>query len=599
MDVPSLRRIVVLLLLVLVNSHEGRAGTDSILVCPRFVRVTRANEISENGRYLLVNVYKKVWRALSSHPYKNKLLAQPLSVLREGEDNAAPDTIGAPVDSCIWLLHKVGESYALRSLADGRSTGKGTEALTDVLLTSDSERALPFKLSFAEGRLILTAGDRNLRFSGYDDSYYGLYKASSAGYEDPYLYKVSYDTLATGEESVAAGKYVCAIRHTGAVRGLLLSEEGTRLVDISDFCLQNGRVAADVPATVCRPSADVFFFRGFALKKSAGAPAALSYKKDNGSDIHWRSTDSIDGLVYDYVSIFPIENAAQAAYGDNALTLTGGWSRCGLQNLSLSDTLTELDLTGAVLPAKMPQLACANPNVVVYVSSFQEEALASSRLSVVVGEDNGPMATSGWELQDNHPFKITKDIRFLKNCSPTYSRVMPDNYWQTLYLPFELTAIPAGISLFVVEEINDERVMLRPVQRLDAYTPALFCWSGERGQGVTFRTSATELHPEPLLQENALTGTLETTEYHFKEPWMVLGPDGKTFVQAAEGSFIAPFRALLRTDAPRLRIMMRPTAVGRVTESGTDAPAYDLTGRRVASGYTGWRIANRKIMIKR
>jgi hypothetical protein len=597
--VRSLWCSVLLLLLALAPGCVVRAGTDSVRLCPRFVRVTAASEISEDGRYMLVYGYKRIWRALSTRPYKNKLLAEPVFTLPEEAADVAPDTLRVPAAACIWKIHKVGEGYTLLSLAGGAAVAKGTGSSTDVALTSTPAKALLFQLSFAEGRLLLSAGDRNLRFSGYDDSYYGLYKASSSGYDDPYLYKVCYDTLLVSEDSLVSGPYVRTVSRSGSVMALSVSEQAASMADISDYRLQNGKVSADVPATVCAPSQGIFCFRGIAMRKVADACRALSYRRDDISDLAWRTTDSVDGLVYDYVSILPVEREAQSASADGGLTLEGGWSRVALQHLALSDTLAALNLTGAVLPQRMPQLAGANPNMVVLVSPLQSALFPATGLKVAVVGAGGPVATSAWELQDKYVFHTSENIRFAESQTPTYTRVMPDNAWQTLYLPFPVEEAPAGISLFVVDKVEGGNVLLRQVQRLDAYTPALFRWDGGAGLKVTFRTPALEIKPEPMPQEGVLAGTLSTLTTTADTPLMMLGSDGESFVEASEGSYVSPFRAFIRSGASALRIVWRPTAVTGVTMAGAEAPACDLLGRKVAAGSSGWRIVNRKLRINK
>lgn len=213
-------------------------------------------------------------------------------------------------------------------------------------------------------------------------------------------------------------------------------------------------------------------------------------------------------------------------------------------------------------------------------------------------------ADASLTITDGQDFSCAKDYAVV---SASYTRSLSDN-WGTLCLPFAITTVPQGVTLYTLSGVDTENKILSFASTT----------SVEAGQPVVFKTSGSSL---VINEENVVPVSSSTKKSSTVEDWELNGsfakienytPSGGTMYFFSENKFwsgvpeyIPAYRAwfIANVDfganpAP-FRIEADDTEGLQFVEQedGTVKAYYDLQGRKLDGARKGLVIENGKIIM--
>lgn len=244
---------------------------------------------------------------------------------------------------------------------------------------------------------------------------------------------------------------------------------------------------------------------------------------------------------------------------NGSMTLYGIWTSADMAGLDLSSPLlTNIDLSGILIPADAPSLAVANPNALIYTEA--SASVPASWTNVVKGNTAETITLTDNDRNGTyHPFNNTKEFTAT---AISYKRHYPTEGWSSICLPFAVSTLPDGIAAEKFTGSEGTKVNFREAQSMDANTPYIMKVTGVgekefKADGVTIgATSAADLHVNPDNGNYALKGTLDRKEE--ATGLFVLDPNGTGFSKATADNFIPAFRAYMEgtstSDTKRLTL---------------------------------------------
>lgn len=241
---------------------------------------------------------------------------------------------------------------------------------------------------------------------------------------------------------------------------------------------------------------------------------------------------------------------------------------------------------------------------------------------IVCSDTTGNRPLRPIKLTDRHPFYAAYAF-YTGNDELSYIRSTPtDGKWNTAYLPFAMSAMPAGLEAFSFQTISNATLELETMGAIPAYAPILLRYSGTATTGskdIEFVAESQLVPATPLPDTERTTrmsGVLQQLSVaDSNEPFYFLSNDGTRFVRAANGSYLDPFRCYLfiegsESTSRSLQIGGIHTAISSATL--TDSEPGELftadgasLGKRslqqlkngtTASGIYIWK--NRKITVR-
>lgn len=603
----SFRQTLVCLLALLLLCPAARAGR--ILTHFRFVKIDNAAQIDQEGKYILLAEYNGMDYLLKAQAaYDDKKIAAHIVSLSSYGLTTTPDTLPVPPTDCIWQFRPAGDSlwYAV-SIDRGLTFIQGEKDSSDIALTANlrSKDIIKWKITEENGLFKLKNGERRLSYNeGYD--FFGFYKRIG-GIRDLYIYRAVCDTTEIDTSAALTGAaFAYTVPSTTGTQALRWQDDRTqKAVDVSDYVLRDHTLATDAPASRLSIEDNGLTADGSRIIKSthggrwascAGIPIliegnsiqALCCDMRQGNPFVWMPTDSVDGLIYRYASAMPYGEEAASVFDRHTLTLHGGWSKPALNRLNLRPAVTGVDLTACVLPTSVPQIPVAHANRAIYVSESDTALLDTAQQNVVSCNADGNTLTTALGLTDALPFCFDRDIRVPRDGQVSYSRIMPDNHWQTLYLPFSINEEMTDMAFAAIESVEPESVKLSSITKAEAYTPLLFRYRGVAGRVLTFSGGAQTIHATPQTAAEPFQGLNDTLNIALGTNCLALNATGTAFVAALSGSTIAPFRAMLYVSSSSPKYIGWPTdGIRSAFRTESDGRLYDLEGRRLSPKATG------------
>ena len=273
--------------------------------------------------------------------------------------------------------------------------------------------------------------------------------------------------------------------------------------------------------------------------------------------------------------------------GKGLMRLTGAWSAERLADIDWTATLA-LDLCAAELPQQVrpfrqqPQ----GSNTLFYIRDADAPSLQQVD-GILVGCSQTPARIlRGGTLRDKQPLLIDRDIQ-LEAGALLYERLfLQDGGWETLCLPFAIS-LPQGIYAERMVSQADNVLNFAPISEIPAHTPVIICDTRNETSPspIALKAQAGILQPEP-----EWTGSL-LGNYQWMEVGtttlanvFLLNADGTTFVRAAAGSRLAPFRAyFVGTGSQPLQLRHEADGITATTAPAASPSAvYTLDGRRLS-----------------
>ena len=273
--------------------------------------------------------------------------------------------------------------------------------------------------------------------------------------------------------------------------------------------------------------------------------------------------------------------------GKGLKQLTGAWSAERLADIDWTATLS-LDLCAAELPLQVRpfRLQPQGSNTLFYIRDADAPSLQQVD-GILVGCSQTPARIlRGGTLRDKQPLLIDRDIQLEANALLYERLFLQDGGWETLCLPFAIS-LPQGIYAEQMVSQTDNVLNFAPISEIPAHTPVIVCdtRSENSPSPIALKAQAGILQPEPEWT-GSLLGNYQWMEVGTTTSANVflLNADGTTFVRAAAGSRLAPFRAyFVGTGSQPLQLRHEADGITATTAPAAGPSAvYTLDGRRLS-----------------
>ena len=519
---------------------------------------------------------------------------------------------------CIWKLQKEGSAYVLYSPSVQQGVALKKKSSTSLVMSAyDWEK---WQLAdVGDGMFILksqTDNSRALGLNWYDVSkiYFGVYKTTGNNPTRLRIYKqlVNAVDLPGKAEMPADGSRVALMVKNQA---LVSNAETVNFKDVASYVLEDNTlaVASDFKSWICHreePGA-------FRLTDDDGngletiieqLPGQATWKVDNGyvvtTEIPERylvqtENGSLDLMTKEEVietnpdfGLFVSVGATPEFSIDEkgVKVLTGSWSARQLADVDWKDVQI-LDLTHLSLPkatvcfSQRPE----NNNAIVYVSADTKVSYLNTWNNVISCLADG---TGKWKgqsvLVDRKSWYVDRDIKVGNGQLVYHRQAYADGKWETMILPFE-ASLPADFELAKLERRNENGdLIFKKVKDVVPNEPMLVRYVGTAADSkVNLSLSSKEgwLNPyQPSVV--SFSGTympLNVTAEH--NGIYLLNANGDTFVRAAAGSYLAPFRAAFfeNTNRSIVRLAFEDELTGilQLKSDWIGKPCYTIDGQLV------------------
>ena len=275
-------------------------------------------------------------------------------------------------------------------------------------------------------------------------------------------------------------------------------------------------------------------------------------------------------------------------------TLSGGWSAQRLAELDWQN-VRALDLRNATLPAH-PLAFKHQPskaNQPIYVSKKEKEVVPEA-WPFVIAED---LLLTDVYLQDKEPLYVPYPFN-LDGHTITYEREMIDGNWETLCLPFTVNDWSKSFDVQELIKITQNGAKLDlgfdKAQKIQANQPVIL-----RGKGK-LKLQAREGLVVTQEAEGIFKGNYDSKDINQA---YLLSNDGNSFVNAASGSHLSPFRAYILLDKDYKTIDVKYNIITQIRPQqviSRDKILYSIDGiRQLSTKRQGiYIIDGQKIIIK-
>lgn len=260
----------------------------------------------------------------------------------------------------------------------------------------------------------------------------------------------------------------------------------------------------------------------------------------------WLVKDAEDALGGEDAHFVVVADEPQRSLDDAGVCrLTGGWSATALSSLDWTG-IRVLDLTAISLPqqARNFDAAPAQANVPTFVAAGEAQAVPADWRFVIAEGGKAAKLLRSVTLVDGAPFYTDRPFS-VEAGQLTYRREATQaEGWQTLCLPFDVQA-SASETLATYSGADEGQPGFTAVTKLPAGTPSLV--KRVAGHPLTLESTACTVTASPVARPaTGLAGTFSPLRVDGTEGALYLLSAAKgSFVRAAAGSSLAPFRAYL------------------------------------------------------
>lgn len=526
-----------------------------------FVRVTSLDQLHDDTFILIGGTDSKDEHLyiMTNKGSKNKLQARFIP-------NGIPTILSPKNASEIWNLNEKAQGFLI--LTSDKENALSAKARD--LYLCDANNGKSWEIKAYEGNRFCiynnTDKERSIGLSVYDtnSSYFGNFTKTGADKPGVLLYQYAGPAEdKKGEATLPANDQRVAITST---QNYLLHKAPA--VDLSDILLSDGSLA---PSNYSVWTAKVDNGH-FMLMNTA--EAHLQYNLTNGREESlWQilngriatleasprfllekdgkfflSSRSQDGNTCFFRNV---QNPPTSEIKDGSRILQGGWSSSLLANIEWEEGYN-LDLSHITIPR--------------YPQSFNKKSKTSNQIIYIADDQIGNIPSSwtltatykqlirGGTLTDKSEVSVKKSINTDAG-QLTYSRQFIDKNWETLCIPFTAN-VPEGFQAEELQGYADNQLKFTPTNTITANVPVIIRSTGAKttliltntgGDFITGTDSnAVFLSNYQPLQVN------QTDESYF------LGNEGQSFVKAARGSKLSPFRAYIHIKAAPSKIRITP-----------------------------------------
>ena len=313
---------------------------------------------------------------------------------------------------------------------------------------------------------------------------------------------------------------------------------------------------------------------------------------EEGAEICLRTKEELDEYAASPVVLTAVGDSTVYEILESGLkVLEGCWSAPALERLDWKGTLA-LDLTHISLPLHPRSFAHLplHNNILIYVAEEGLDVLPPSWKNVVVCQSNGKnRLLRDMKLIEGCPFALHRPIDY-KVGQLRYERMVhADQGWETLCLPFD-GSLPFGLVGESFRGFSEDGSMLfSTTQVFQANEPIIIRNVSGTSSGdflsVIFSSGEGTMHNMPP-RESGFIGTYDPITVASEDDLFFLNQGGTSFVRAAQGSHLSPFRGYVITDkSRRIQHMDTATGVPSAEMDGKSLPypseVYALDGRKI------------------
>lgn len=611
----KVQRFVWVLLLFLTQTAVNRmyAEGSEALLQGIFRPIQTIEDITDEDYYLIIGIASDAHTyLLTNTTYKeNKLYAEQI------DTDGIPSTLSIDKANAIWQIRKTGNhTFVFQSAENNKYILAEKETTT---LTTSSNKSTEWVLeSTGTAFRIQNAQDeeRYLSISNFFTyTVFGHY--ISADSKDLYIYKLARQMADIPGEATQPKNGTTVGLYTD---GYVADKNLTPLSD-ANYLLRDGTLASDeqVGQWTCH-----WVDEGFVLERAdkiyldynlQHTSTPIIWKVSNGYlatneanprylvfNESWQllPSDAFLDSQTQTCLLLPFAASPQKEEKNNTLVLSGGWTATDLSHLKW-ENCQALDLTGIALPCQAHPFDFQPENSFIYVSKEDVDFVPKSwNLTVGCTEDYNYLVQKA-QLTDKQALYIDREIQVPAGLL-TYTRAAyADGFWETLYLPFD-ASLPEVFQAEELESFNQSQgeLLFSPTTQIESNQPLIIRYIGNpnNAANTTFQVTNKEctLHPTneyPTPTNHNFIGTYSPLLFDGERatPIYLLNATGESFVRAAAGSSLAPFRAYLTgsNETKSIKVIhTMPTSTLTVhpTQDTATAPCYRINGTLYSSEMT-------------
>ncbi len=561
-------RLLFLLMLFLAVSSHVQADSEDRELPENFVRIHSLEELTEGDVFLIgaqeaFNTAGKSLILLTAKANGNWLLGTEVGKASDAEEFLTTDKAEVK-----WQFEKAENgTFVLRSAATELYAKAVDAGKTHLKLAAEDGTA--WQVMCEDGFFYFTHpenSERKLSLYKLEDYRYGNY---SSGDEDALrIYRAYSRNDGDGGEWTlpAEGASVALVAQNRAATPTLSS------VDAAGLFLRDGTVAQDaaVGRWTYRSRQDGRFVlcdgdgkyldydftvsdqeilwqvRGGKICTCEEMPRTLYC--DNAFCLLTEKESNDAAVLANPARLLTFATAPASQFSDGLLTLQGGWSATHLSELTW-DGVYGLDLSAISLPVALTDFRHRpDGNTIVYVGPFAVADVPEAWPFVVLREGETGRLLTRTTLKDKCPLRLVADVRYEAGMLSYEREAHADGAWETICLPFAY-AVPEEYGAVSCTGADNDSIAFETAAAAEACQPLLIRYKGDaREGGVLLRIEAGDgvLKAADETETGVLCGTMELWEIESEQDVYLLAPDGKSFVRAAAGSVLPPFRACLR-----------------------------------------------------
>lgn len=617
--------VILLLTFILAGTANPvmRAESVSLPLPATFVQITSAEDITEQGFYLIGSTYsvtvvsrrQEGFRLMSTTVSNNNSFLKAVKSLWP-----RPQSIECENTELVWQFkHEKGTSCSIHPATDPSKSlyANKPSSSTNLQLGSGSKRTLWTIRENGDGTFLLNCNEATNRYVGLNwldesDVRFGNYTQAGATNHTVFIYKMTSDPVEhPGSAVLPTDNSKVALYCKEQLAGRRM--EG---VTAAPYILNNGSIAPDESfgQWICRhKGAGTFLletsdhlFLNYELSNDASEHSwkisdghIVPAEETNGSLMYLPAENRFSLIATATEKeigspvFMPVGNPPSSTSGQGIKILYGAWNAEHLANIDLKG-IYALDLSHISLPRNASGFSSipSDINLPVYINEADASHYPAEWNFVVCNNQ----LLKRTVLKDKCAFLPDLEIKTTEQAPLIYQReIINDGNWETLCLPFDFT-LPSDFQAEVLQSINGQEISFLPVREVQAHIPVILHYNGS-STDVTVPFEAESVSGTTKTQDNKnglFFGTYLPFTVESESPGIyLLNTAGNQFVHAAQGSRLLPFRAYLQTEtAPAaspysvLHVQI-PASIPHLTKTPDATICHTTDGRRISLSDSG------------
>ena len=275
-------------------------------------------------------------------------------------------------------------------------------------------------------------------------------------------------------------------------------------------------------------------------------PRIVSFNSESHTFMLSPFAEAEDAAQVSLVSAYP-----STQIKDNGLYIcSGGWANNVLAELTLPENASALDLTSAILPRDILPFKNLHhsPNIPVYImEGAADDALHIWPLLIACSNTGNRRLVNNSILADRQSFSCPYAFEVSKGQLSYLRTISGITHWQTLSLPFSADiVVDEGVKLYSIASVTTEgTIALKETHHVLQHQPIFIYNTDNKEHTLSFSSVAGIVNTDCVAPSYSgfrvlphyIDCSITAADTHY-----LLQGKRDTFVRAAKGSHVSPFR---------------------------------------------------------